>query len=215
MFALIANAESPNVRLKMANSKLAKTNMVLRNALRELAVEQKVGREQKVGGNCDSGCEKYKAEWLGDGVCDMDSCGGCSSYTTNGVFDGGDCAGTKSEQKVGFGGPRDCDNVNFDSSCVGCRGEEETCCTDSNCGLNQFCELSMDLDWKCTPVRHTGAEEAGQLVEQIPIEELPDSFWTETVIQGLALIGFASAVAYTIQKCRSYKKDYVDIENEI
>merc|ERR1719293_63086 len=75
--------------------------MVLRNALRELAVEQKVGREQKVGGNCDSGCEKYKAEWLGDGVCDMDSCGGCSSYTTNGVFDGGDCAGTKSEQKVG------------------------------------------------------------------------------------------------------------------
>jgi len=52
-FALIANAQSPQYRMKMANSKLANANKVLRNTLRELAVGQKVGSEQKVGG---SGC---------------------------------------------------------------------------------------------------------------------------------------------------------------
>jgi len=60
------------------------------------------------------------------------------------------------EQKVGqYGLPPDCSNIVFDSSCVGCRGEEQTCCTGVNCGPHQVCKMNYIFDWKCAPEGHT------------------------------------------------------------
>jgi len=45
---------------------------------------------------------KFKDEWLGDGVCDNDRCGGCPNWTSHGYFDGGDClVATSAETSVG------------------------------------------------------------------------------------------------------------------
>jgi len=50
------------------------------------------GEEAMVAGQgCDDSCIKFAAEWIGDGVCDHDSCAGCPGWTKNGVFDQGDC----------------------------------------------------------------------------------------------------------------------------
>jgi len=68
-------------------------------------------------------------------------------------------------------------------------------------------ELSARMGQRPT-VASPGRSEAQ---ENSLVEEITE----DTLIQGLALIGFASIVAFTMQKCRSYKKEYVNIENEI
>merc|ERR1719373_761026 len=52
------------------------------------------------GERCDDDCIKYKKEWVGDGVCDHDSCATCPDWTKNGKFDGGDCGNADDEVSV-------------------------------------------------------------------------------------------------------------------
>jgi len=52
--------------------------------------------------HCDEGCMKFAAEWMGDGVCDHESCATCPGWTKNGVFDGGDCGAEKAVGQFSF-----------------------------------------------------------------------------------------------------------------
>jgi len=178
---LQANAVSPSLRrLQDESSKLAEMNKVLISALKEISAEEFVGQKfdrcatrTMCVANCVADDESKRFECLKD-VCPKEMC--VEEESVAQMFDRcatrtkcvADCVADDEskrleclkdvcpkelcveEQEVAqFGGPPDCHT--FDSSCVGCRGEEQTCCTDINCGHTQTCRLSMSFDWVCTP----------------------------------------------------------------
>jgi len=203
MFALLLTAalcvstgRDLQTELKKENLRLQRTNKVLRQALSSIQTESTVG-----GSECNSPpvskCELCHDWFFCEGKtyfitsyavvegATPHPLFGCTYPETYTYVDS--CP--KAEQKVGqYGLPPDCSNRDFDSSCVGCRGEEQTCCTDSNCGLHQKCEMNYIFDWKCTPVGHTETRvgtSIEQRVKEVIGEEFgldADEFWNDDYI---------------------------------
>merc|ERR1719204_1690000 len=95
---------------------------------------------------------KFASEWIGDGVCDRDSCGQCSGFTTNGVFDGGDC-GT-AEKAVGTGCDASC--MKFAAEWIG-----DGVCDRDSCGqCSGFTTNGVFDGGDCGTAAHTQEAEA-------------------------------------------------------
>jgi len=147
-----------NLVLQSKNAKLRKTNQVLMETLKELAVGSKA--EEQVAGGCytESGSCKSGYYKLSGGLkcCPRLSeekvAGGC--YTESGSCKSGyyklsgglKCCPRLSEKSVGFwedysGPSKDC--YSFNKNCHGCRGYLDSCCSDKNCAGSRQCKAGV------------------------------------------------------------------------